>query len=100
MLAYLRQTLVHAVHISLSANAGPVHLNIPFRDPLAPDSESSETVVDAYTLEVASTVVTRPCEVVPLSSAIDMVALERLSCLLYTSPSPRDSRKSRMPSSA
>jgi len=27
MLAYLRQTLVHAVHISLSANAGPVHLN-------------------------------------------------------------------------
>lgn len=79
MLAYLRQTLVHAVHISLSANAGPVHLNIPFRDPLTPDSESSVTVVDADTLEVASTVVTRSCEVVPLSSAIDMVALERLS---------------------
>ena len=79
MLAYLRQTLVHAVHISLSTNAGPVHLNIPFCDPLTPDSESSVTVVDADTLEVASTVVTRSCEVVPLSSAIDMVALERLS---------------------
>ena len=79
MLAYLRQTLVHAVHISLSANAGPVHLNFPFRDPLAPDSESSEPVVDAETLEVASTVITRPCEVVPLGSVIDMVALERLS---------------------
>jgi 2-succinyl-5-enolpyruvyl-6-hydroxy-3-cyclohexene-1-carboxylate synthase len=79
MLAYLRQTLVHAVHISLSANAGPVHLNFPFRDPLAPDSESSESVVDAETLEVASTVITRPCEVVPLGSVIDMVALERLS---------------------
>ena len=79
MLAYLRQTLVHAVHISLSANAGPVHLNFPFRDPLAPDSESSEPVVDAKTLEVASTVMTRPCEVVPLGSVIDMVALERLS---------------------
>ena len=79
MLAYLRQTLVHAVHISLSANAGPVHLNFPFRDPLAPDSESPEPVVDAKTLEVASTVITRPCEVVPLGSLIDMVALERLS---------------------
>ncbi|MBL6920088.1 MAG: 2-succinyl-5-enolpyruvyl-6-hydroxy-3-cyclohexene-1-carboxylic-acid synthase [Puniceicoccaceae bacterium] len=79
MLAYLRQTLVHAVHISLSANAGPVHLNFPFRDPLAPDSESSEPVVDADTLVVASTVITRPCEVVPLGSVIDMVALERLS---------------------
>ena len=79
MLDYLRQTLVHAVHISLSANAGPVHLNIPFRDPLTPDSESSKPVVDADTLEVASTMVTRSCEVVPLSSAIDMVALERLS---------------------
>ena len=79
MLAYLRQTLVHAVHISLSANAGPVHLNFPFRDPLAPDSVSSEPVVDADTLEEASTVTTRPCEAVSLNSAIDMVALERLS---------------------
>ena len=79
MLAYLRQTLVHAVHISFSANAGPVHLNFPFRDPLAPDSVSSEPVVDADILEEASTVTTRPCEVVSLSSAIDMVALERLS---------------------
>jgi 2-succinyl-5-enolpyruvyl-6-hydroxy-3-cyclohexene-1-carboxylate synthase len=79
MLAYLRQTLVHAVHISLSANAGPVHLNFPFRDPLAPDAESFESVVDAKTLESVSTVLTRPCEVVPLGSAIDMVVLERLS---------------------
>ena len=78
-LAYLRQTLVHAVHISLNANSGPVHLNFPFRNPLAPDNDSPNSVVDAGTLEVASTVTTRPCEVVPLSSAIDLVALERLS---------------------
>ena len=31
---------------------------------------------------------------------IDMAGLERMSCLLYTSPSPRDQRGSRMPSSA
>ena len=30
----------------------------------------------------------------------DMVFLNRQSCLLYTSPSPRDRQKSRMPSSA
>ncbi len=79
MLAYLRQTLVHAVHISLSDNPGPVHLNFPFRDPLAPVSDSPKSVVGAEILEVASTLITRPCEVVPLASAIDMVALERLS---------------------
>ncbi len=36
MLAYLRQTIVHAWERSLFPTPGPVHLNIPFRDPLAP----------------------------------------------------------------
>ncbi|MER3495252.1 MAG: 2-succinyl-5-enolpyruvyl-6-hydroxy-3-cyclohexene-1-carboxylic-acid synthase [Mastigocladus sp. ERB_26_2] len=36
MLAYLRQTMVYAWERSLYPVAGPVHLNIPFRDPLAP----------------------------------------------------------------
>ncbi len=79
MLAYLRQTLVHAVHISLNANSGPVHLNFPFRDPLSPMNDSPKPVVDTGTLEMALTVTTRPCEVVSLSSDIDMVSLERLS---------------------
>ncbi|MEB3338259.1 MAG: 2-succinyl-5-enolpyruvyl-6-hydroxy-3-cyclohexene-1-carboxylic-acid synthase [Leptolyngbyaceae bacterium] len=35
-LAYLRQTLIHAWNQALYPFAGPVHLNIPFRDPLAP----------------------------------------------------------------
>lgn len=35
-LAYLRQTLVHAWARSQAPVPGPVHLNIPFRDPLAP----------------------------------------------------------------
>ena len=30
----------------------------------------------------------------------DVVLYDRLICLLYTSPSPRDKRQSRMPSSA
>lgn len=33
---YLRQTLTHAFERSLYPQAGPVHLNMPFRDPLAP----------------------------------------------------------------
>ncbi|MEA5573724.1 2-succinyl-5-enolpyruvyl-6-hydroxy-3-cyclohexene-1-carboxylic-acid synthase [Calothrix sp. UHCC 0171] len=36
MLAYLRQTLIHAWRRSLAPVAGVVHLNIPLRDPLAP----------------------------------------------------------------
>ncbi len=36
MLAYLRQTVIHAWERSLYPVSGPVHLNIPFRDPLAP----------------------------------------------------------------
>jgi 2-succinyl-5-enolpyruvyl-6-hydroxy-3-cyclohexene-1-carboxylate synthase len=36
LLRYLRQTLAHGVERSLGPLAGPVHLNAPFRDPLAP----------------------------------------------------------------
>lgn len=35
-LRYLRQTIIYAWERSLFPESGPVHLNIPFRDPLAP----------------------------------------------------------------
>jgi len=39
MLNYLRQTIIHAWERSLFSTPGSVHLNIPFRDPLAPISD-------------------------------------------------------------
>jgi 2-succinyl-5-enolpyruvyl-6-hydroxy-3-cyclohexene-1-carboxylate synthase len=36
LLRYLRQTVMHGVGRALQPNAGPVHFNAPFRDPLAP----------------------------------------------------------------
>ncbi|MGB3199393.1 MAG: 2-succinyl-5-enolpyruvyl-6-hydroxy-3-cyclohexene-1-carboxylic-acid synthase [Nodosilinea sp.] len=41
MLRYLRQTLGQAWRRSLYPMAGPVHLNCPFRDPLAPVTDGS-----------------------------------------------------------
>ncbi len=38
---YLRQTLAHAWEISQGPSPGPVHLNLPFREPLAPTADDS-----------------------------------------------------------
>lgn len=41
MLAYLRQTVRHAYDVAIGPPPGPVHLNAPFRDPLAPIDDGS-----------------------------------------------------------
>ncbi|MGK7904051.1 MAG: 2-succinyl-5-enolpyruvyl-6-hydroxy-3-cyclohexene-1-carboxylic-acid synthase [Hormoscilla sp.] len=40
MLAYLRQTVIHAWECTLFPTPGVVHLNVPFRDPLAPIAQA------------------------------------------------------------
>jgi 2-succinyl-5-enolpyruvyl-6-hydroxy-3-cyclohexene-1-carboxylate synthase len=78
MLGYLRQTLVHAVNRSLQVNAGPVHLNFPFRDPLPPEIDATP-IIEASVMEQAATVSTRPCESICTGASLDTVALERLA---------------------
>lgn len=46
MLAYLRQTMAHACKRAQWPVPGPVHLNLPFRDPLAPVADGSLDPVD------------------------------------------------------
>lgn len=77
-LAYLRQSLVHAVDRAVQIHPGPVHLNFPFREPLLALT-NAEPVVDANSLEQAATVVTRVTEAVSIGGALDTVAIERLS---------------------
>src|SRR5581483_888808 len=43
LLDYLRQTVAHAVQRALAPAAGPVHLNVPFRDPLPPVADDGAT---------------------------------------------------------
>ena len=45
-LAYLRQTLVQACARASGTPAGPVHLNVPFRDQLVPLADSGGTGLD------------------------------------------------------
>lgn len=47
MLRYLRQTVSYAYERSLFPRAGVVHLNIPFREPLAPIAQAEVEILEA-----------------------------------------------------
>lgn len=45
LLSYLRQTIAQACRSTLQPQAGPVHINVPFRDPLVPLADGSAAPV-------------------------------------------------------
>jgi 2-succinyl-5-enolpyruvyl-6-hydroxy-3-cyclohexene-1-carboxylate synthase len=47
MLDYLRQTVANAVETARRAPRGPVHLNLPFRDPLPPIADDETAALEA-----------------------------------------------------
>ena len=51
---YLRQMVAHAVERALRPVAGPVHLNVPFRDPLAPLADDGRVAQLAAELDWAA----------------------------------------------
>ena len=78
MFSYLRQTLVHAVDRTLHLDPGPVHLNFPFRAPLAPGTDGS-SLVKAEMLEQAAAVMTRPFESIQRDVTVDQIGVEKLT---------------------
>ena len=58
------------------------------------DEENEEKMAESIPVEEASN------EMLPLDQLKETVVAQYGDCLLYTSPSPRDKRQSRMPSSA
>ena len=59
-----------------------------------------EVITDKVTAEVPSTVSGKVTELIVNEGETVSVDAVICNCLLYTSPSPRDKRQSRMPSSA
>lgn len=90
LLRYLRQTVAHACARTVTPFGGPVHLNVPFRDPLPPlndgDTQSFSNAVDwgRFFTHVAS-----PSLAEPLARAPELSAAAR--GLIVVGPSqPRD----------
>ncbi|MEH2319249.1 2-succinyl-5-enolpyruvyl-6-hydroxy-3-cyclohexene-1-carboxylic-acid synthase [Nostoc sp.] len=69
MLAYLRQMVIHSWERAQTPTKGPVHLNIPFRDPLAPlpDGTDLSYLQSQFQPEdfFAGIVNTTPCPMTP-----------------------------------
>jgi 2-succinyl-5-enolpyruvyl-6-hydroxy-3-cyclohexene-1-carboxylate synthase len=90
LLRYLRQTVAHAVERTLAPIPGPVHLNAPFRDPLAPveDGGAAGAFGSRIDWEVFFDPLAPPAPVV----AVSEVPLFPLSVhgIIVAGPSPTD----------
>ena len=104
---------LEAISAAAEAGANAIEIGIPFSDPVMDGptiQKANDLVLSAGVTplqiidEIASLDVDIPLAVMTYYNVVYRFGLERfasyLSCLLYTSPSPRDATLSRMPSSA
>lgn len=78
MLRYLRQTLVLAWERSRFPVPGPVHLNLPFRDPLAPTSQiDPDSLPSPFELEEFFTNLTATAPPLPASAYLPFSKWQR-----------------------
>ena len=83
--------LIDEVHTTVTLVNGPLHS-------LNRITKNAEEVTNKLT-EATGDFITKNSSVVKVAGAL-ISAAQMKNCLLYTSPSPRDRQKSRMPSSA
>jgi 2-succinyl-5-enolpyruvyl-6-hydroxy-3-cyclohexene-1-carboxylate synthase len=71
LLRYLRQMVAHAVARTILPHGGPVHLNLPFRDPLPPipDDGATETLAKSIDWERFFTLLTPMDPATPVALA-------------------------------
>jgi 2-succinyl-5-enolpyruvyl-6-hydroxy-3-cyclohexene-1-carboxylate synthase len=81
LLGYLRQTLCHAWERTLMPLPGPVHLNLPFRDPLAPVTDPAlATTLEQWPTDFWHTFFT---SIQPIGPAFTGVALPTIPWALW-----------------
>ena len=103
-------TMFHAIEIDGEPYWDGGYVGNPTITPLVRETDAHDTILVQInprerrdTPRRASGILNRLNEIsfnAPLMKELRMIALLRQACLLYTSPSPRDRQKSRMPSSA
>lgn len=69
LLRYLRQTVSHCTDFSIAPNRGPVHINVPFRDPLIPIEGDAFTSPISYNQYQSFFSHLEPSDAVPLLQA-------------------------------
>ena len=99
----VKKTALHQVHVDLGAKMIPfAGYDMPVRyTSLMEEHRAVRNSVGVFDVSHMGEIIIRGPQAIDLIQAVSTNDARTLDiCLLYTSPSPRDKRQSRMPSSA